>query len=114
MKIPGIELTCAIHKLVFPWEKTGMDSLPKSHCGRFVHPGFLLDESLDVVAPAKIQESCGLIIIIEFARFLILHELRCRGFGRAGAAQPLILGRRFGSLFLAAGDSIRGLAAEKK
>ena len=33
-----------------------MDSLPKSHYGRFVHPGLLPDESLDIVAPAKIYE----------------------------------------------------------
>ena len=38
-----------------------MDSLPKSHYGRFVHPDLLPDESLDIVAPAKIHESCRMV-----------------------------------------------------
>ncbi len=45
-----------------------MDSLPKSHYGRFVHPGLFPDESLDIIAPSKIHESCRLIINILIKR----------------------------------------------
>ena len=42
----SLELTEMIHKQVFQWEKAGMDSLPKSRYGRFIHPGLLPDEPL--------------------------------------------------------------------
>ncbi len=38
-----------------------MDSLPKSRYGRFVHPGLLPDESLDIAAPAKIYDQSRLL-----------------------------------------------------
>jgi len=50
------ELAWTIHELIFPWEKAGMDSLPKSHYGRFIHPGLLPGESFDLDSPGKIHE----------------------------------------------------------
>ncbi len=36
-----------------------MDSLPKSHYGRFIHPGLLPGEPIDFVSPAKNHEYSG-------------------------------------------------------
>ena len=40
-------------------EKAGMDSLPKSRYGRFVPPGLLPHEALDIVAPDKFANYAG-------------------------------------------------------